>query len=207
MEAKQYESNLRNRLQSLSLLTEEPAFGKPDFSLLGYGVEVKSGMKAMFGQISLSYDDGEWKLPLKSFHPETARVVDQSGFLKFVNKKWGEPKGDYDLDLCLGNVYQTYEGIKPIKAHYLIDRNAPYIQIKGKGFYHFKKDIGGFGTTLLSGNTQIRARIKHHRSTSYSPCIVFELKNLKEKSKRDLDDPEYLEWLCGIGQSGSPPCS
>ena len=156
----------------------------------------------MMGQLELHHHpDKGWHISdnAKKKYPATAAHIEKSGFLHKINKQWGKPSGDYHKDLKMGNVYHTEEGTKGIQAHYGQDRKTPYIHIGGHGTYHTGKDVGKVGVPELSGNTQLRARMKA-RSTDkttgkrkYGALIVMSLKE-PHKSSHDLEkDPSFLK--------------
>lgn len=164
-----------------------------------HNLEVKQNKNAMFGQIELHHHHEKgWHISerSKAKYPKTAEHIEKSGFLDKVNKQWKKPTGDYDKDLKMGNVYHHEEGTKGIRAHYGQDRKTNYIQIGGHGLYHTHEDRAKLGTPELSGNTQLRARMKYRGTNKktgkkqYGALVTMALKDPK-KSHLDLDaDPK-----------------
>lgn len=166
-----------------------------------HNLEVKKDHKAMFGQIELKHDGKKWGISdrSRSKYPETAKSIEATGFLQKVNKQWDKPTGDYESDLQKGNVYHTHPDTEPIKSHYGKDRNTPYIQIGGHGFYHTGEDRAKLGSPELEGKTQLRARMKArgrdaNGKRTYGALIVMGLKDA-EKSHHDLDAKVQKEWI------------
>ena len=157
----------------------------------------------MMGQLELHHhpEKGGWHISEKSKarYPATAAHIEKSGFLEKINSQWGKPSGDYEKDLKMGNVYHDEKGTAGVQAHYGQDRNTPYIHIGGSGTFHTGKDKAKLGVPKLSGNTQLRARMKA-RSTDkatgkrkYGALIVMSLKGT-DKSSHDLEkDPSFLK--------------
>ena len=149
----------------------------------------------MMGQLELHHNDEHgWHISpkAKAKYPKTAEHVEKSGFLHHINKQWSKPSGDYHKDLKMGNVYHNVKGTGPIAAHYHHDRKTPYMHVGGQGTFHLHSDSAKLGTDKLSGNTQLRARMKA-RSTDaktgkrkYGALIVMSLKE-PNKSKVDLE--------------------
>lgn len=163
-----------------------------------HNLEVKKDKNAMFGQLELHHHPEKgWHISdrAKKKYPHTAAHIEKSGFLDKINKQWKKPTGDYDQDLKMGNVYHKESGTEGIKAHYGKDRKTNYIQIGGHGMYHTHEDKAKLGTESLSGDTQLRARMKYRGKgvdgkKKYGALITMGLKDPK-KSKFDLDvDPK-----------------
>ena len=161
-----------------------------------HSLEIKQNKGAMFGQLELHHSDEKgWhvsprsaaKYPATSSHPAVKK------FVKHVNEKWGKPSGNYETDLKMGNVYGEHKDASPIAAHYHDDRKTPYVQVGGgHGLYHFSKDEAHLGTKQLSGNTQLRARMKPRGrdksgKRTYGSLIVMSLKGDVPKSHLNLD--------------------
>jgi hypothetical protein len=167
-----------------------------------HSLEIKKNKNAMMGQLELHHHpDKGWHISDKSKqkYPATAAHIEKSGFLDHVNKQWSKPSGDYHKDLKMGNVYHTEKGTKGIQAHYGKDRKTPYIHIGGHGTYHTGSDVAKTGVPELSGNTQLRARMKYRGTDKktgkkkYGALIVMGLKE-PEKSSHDLEkDPSFLK--------------
>ena len=156
-------------------------------------LEVKQNKGAMMGQLELHHNDEHgWHISpkAKAKYPKTAEHVEKSGFLHHINKQWSKPTGDYNKDLKMGNVYHEVKGTGPIAAHYHHDRKTPYMHIGNQGTFHLHKDAAGIGTTKLSGNTQLRARMKNRGKdektgkVKYGSLIVM---SLKEPNKSSVD--------------------
>lgn len=171
--------------------------GQKDHSL-----EIKKDKGAMMGQLELHHHPEKgWHISdrSKAKYPATAAHLEKSGFIKKVNSQWKKPSGDYDKDLKMGNVYHTETGTAGIAAHYHKDRKTPYIHIGGSGTYHLHSDTAGVGTTKLSGNTQLRARMKYRGTDKktgkkkYGALVVMSLKE-PQKSSVDLEkNPSFLK--------------
>lgn len=167
-----------------------------------HNLEVKKDKGAMMGQIELHHSDEQgWHISpkAKAKYPKTAEHIEKSGFLGHVNKQWKKPSGDYHTDLKMGNVYHTVSGAAPIAAHYHHDRKTPYMQIGGgHGLFHLHKDAANLGTSKLSGNTQLRARMKARGTDKntgkrkYGALIVM---SLKEPGHSDVDLDKHTKQI------------
>lgn len=158
-----------------------------------HNLEIKQNKGAMMGQLELHHNDKEgWHISpkAKAKYPKTAEHVEKSGFIQHINSKWSKPTGDYHKDLKMGNVYHDVKGTGPIAAHYHNDRKTPYMHIGNQGTFHLHKDAAGIGTSKLSGNTQLRARMKNRGTdkktgkTKYGALVVM---SLKEPNKSSVD--------------------
>jgi len=197
--------NLQDKgLMSASSKAAGSSADAPDASINVKGkthnVEIKKDKNAFMGQAELHHSDEKgWHVSPKTEkkYPETAKYLAKSGFLQKVNKQWGKPSGDYETDKKMGNVYHTHSGVEGIAAHYGHDRKTPYMQIGGHGLMHTGEDTAKLGTTKLSGDTQLRARMKYRGTDKktgkkkYGALVVMNLKN-PSKSNVDLDKPEHV---------------
>lgn len=197
-----YEDKIANTLKQHGLMNKETKTAgssgdAPDahINIKGkqHNLEVKQNKGAMMGQLELHHNDEHgWHISpnAKAKYPKTAEHVEKSGFLKHINSQWSKPTGDYHKDLKMGNVYHEVKGVAPIAAHYHSDRKTPYMHIGNQGTFHLQKDSGGIGTTKLSGNTQLRARMKNRGTdkktgkTKYGALVVM---SLKEPNKSSVD--------------------
>ncbi|MDC3266391.1 hypothetical protein OAU13_00530 [bacterium] len=166
-----------------------------------HSLEIKKNKSAMMGQLELHHHPTKgWHVSerAKAKYPRTAEHIEKSGFLDKVNSQWGKPSGNYEKDLKMGNVYHTEQGTKAIAAHYHHDRDTPYMHIGGKGTFHLHKDTAGVGSTKLTGNTQLRARMKYRGTDKktgkkkYGALIVMSLKE-PNHSDLNLENSEHIK--------------
>jgi hypothetical protein len=205
---KQHVKNLQDKgLMSRTAKAAGSSADAPDATIQIKGnthsLEIKKDRNAFMGQAELHHNDEKgWHVSpnTEKKYPGTTKYLAKTGFLKKINKQWGKPSGDYDTDRKMGNVYHTEPGVEGIATHYGHDRETPYMQIGGHGLMHVGKDEAKLGTTKLSGNTQLRARMKYRGTDKktgkkkYGALIVMNLKN-PPKSKIDLDNPEHVSAL------------
>lgn len=167
-----------------------------------HSLEIKKNKGAMMGQLELHHHpDRGWHISerSKAKYPRTAAHVEKSGFLKKINSQWSKPSGNYEKDLKMGNVYHTEEGTAGIASHYHHDRDTPYMHIGGKGTFHLHKDVAGIGSTKLTGNTQLRARMKARSrdktgKRKYGALIVMSLKE-PNHSDLNIENPEHIKTI------------
>lgn len=170
-----------------------------------HNIEVKASRRAMFGQFTLHHVlNWDFAPETKSRFPEAAKAIRDTGILELINQKWGPPSGNYITDRLQGNVKQEIDGVAPILAYYLKDRNTPYVHISGGyGTYHFEEDVGQIGSSRLDSSTLltgIRARFKPFKTNQagqrlYGAMIVLSLRTKPQKSILDLEKKEDLHRL------------
>lgn len=173
--------------------------GKP------YKLEVKLNLKADYGQGTLEYINGVWRLggAETPAAQELRSLMSSVGIEAFANKQWGRkgppnkgtiPNSDFTQEMVRSDYLRFTDAFLTIPSSVLHSyygaKQTYYIQIGGYGMYYLGANPANLSIPQFNPGLRIRIRLKRGGSTpiyNYRFTTALQLTTKPPRSAYDID--------------------